>query len=220
MCFSANASLAAFIFGTLFNIKVFMDANNNPTAKSINYKMIAGMYQFILVMQLFDFIVWNDMECKKSGKFATKAAFIATVLQPVFIIILFLLFTQEQDMKKKLTAFALLLTYLGIILYMFYYNPNNLKSIDCMYIKDKCSEMYYKWTDNLHPYGKLSHIVSISLSMALLLKSGLFAGIHILFFVGAYLLSRTFYKCGMPSVWCLYACGGPFINYMLMKNNI
>ena len=216
MCFSANASLAAFVFGTFFNIKVFLDANSNPNENNINYQMVAGIYQFILIMQLFDYMVWNDKGCKNNGKLATKGAFIATVLQPVFIIILLLLFTQETDMKKKLSAFLLLLIYLGIILYMFYFNPNNIKAIDCMYIKDKCSEMYYKWTDNLHPYGKLSHIVSISASMALLLKSKMFAGIHISYFVGAYLFSRSFYKCGMPSVWCLYACGGPFINYILM----
>ena len=227
MCFSANASLAAFVFGTLFNIKVFLDAdsysnsNSNSNANnSINYKMVAGMYQCALIMQLFDFMVWNDKECKTSGKFATKGTFVVSVLQPVFIIILFLLFTQETDMKKKITAFILLMAYVGIILYMFYFNPNNIKSIDCMYIKDKCSEMYYKWTDNLHPYGKLSHITSISISMALLLKSKMFAGIHILFFVGTYLLSRSFYKCGMPSVWCIYACGGPLLNYILMKNNV
>jgi len=149
---------------------------------------------------------------------ATKGAFVVSVLQPAFIIILFLLFTQETDMKKKLSSCVLLIAYLGIIIYMFYFNPNNINAIDCMYIKDKCSEMYYKWTDNLHPYGKLAHIVSISASMGLLLKSKLFAGIHILFFVGSYLLSRTFYTCGMPSVWCLYACGGPLLNYILMKS--
>jgi hypothetical protein len=210
----------AFTIGTIFNILVILDDKKNPSENNINYKMIAGMYQFILVMQLFDFVVWNDMQCKSGGKTTTKGAFVATVLQPVFIIILFLLFTQETDITKKLFAFVCLLVYLGVILYMFYYNPNNIKAIDCMYIKDKFSEMYYKWTDNLHPYGKLSHITSISISMALLLKSKMFAGIHILFFVGSYLLSRSLYKCGMPSIWCLYACGGPLVNYILMKNKI
>ena len=34
MCFSANASLAAFVFGTLFNIKVFLDADSYSNSNS------------------------------------------------------------------------------------------------------------------------------------------------------------------------------------------
>jgi hypothetical protein len=102
----------AFTIGTIFNILVILDDKKNPSENNINYKMIAGMYQFILVMQLFDFVVWNDMQCKSGGKSSTKGAFVATVLQPVFIIILFLLFTQETDITKKLFAFVCLLVYL------------------------------------------------------------------------------------------------------------
>ncbi len=89
-----------------------------------------------------------------------------------------------------------------------------------MYIKDGCSEMFYKWTDNLYPYGKLSYILSISISILLLIKSSTFASIQVIFFIGIYLLSRTLYECGMPSVWCLYACLAPMLNYFLMYKKI
>jgi hypothetical protein len=47
MCISAEVSLLAFLVGTGFNIKVFIDANNNPNENNINYKLIAVMYQFV-----------------------------------------------------------------------------------------------------------------------------------------------------------------------------
>ena len=220
MCISAEVSLLAFLIGTGFNIKVFIDANNNPDDNNTNYKLIAIMYQFIVFMQLFDMMVWLDKGCKSYGKFGTLLAFFNTILQPIFIIVLFLLFTQELNIYKKLASFVTLLVYVGSIAYMFYYNPNNIKSIDCMYIKDGCSEMFYKWTNNLHPYGKLTYILSISISILLLIKSSTFASIQAIFFVGTYLLSRTLYKCGMPSIWCLYACLGPMLNYFLMYKKI
>jgi len=220
MCISAEVSLLAFIVGTGFNIKVFIDANNNPNENNINYKLIAVMYQFVVFMQLFDMMVWLDKGCKSYGKIGTLLAFFNTMLQPVFIIVLFLLFTQELNIYKKLASFVTLLVYVGSIAYMFYYNPNNIKPIDCMYIKDGCSEMFYKWTDNLYPYGKLSYILSISISILLLIKSSTFASIQVIFFVGIYLLSRTLYECGMPSVWCLYACLAPMLNYFLMYKKI
>jgi len=54
MCVNAETSISAFITGTIFNILVANSTSN------VNYLMIAGVYEFTILMQLFDFIALRD----------------------------------------------------------------------------------------------------------------------------------------------------------------
>jgi len=125
MCINAKMSISSFIFGTIINGIVL---KSNPTT---DYLIIALVYEFILSMQLFDFLAWKDSTCGKLNEFATKGAFIQNMLQPVIVMLLLLFFTKNQSKISKGIVNILLVFYIGFIFYKLYYNKSP-SSITCL----------------------------------------------------------------------------------------
>ena len=212
MCVNAETSISAFVTGTFFNILVARSTSN------VNYLMIAGIYQFTILMQLFDFIAWKDQECTRPNNIATRFAFIFNILHPVIIILILLLFTQVNNLKFKIIIVCLMFLYISFITYNLYYSTT--KPIDCLKPTDSCKNLYYKWWDKIGDYTLVAYLIPIISSFLLLLKSFTFSAIHIVYIIISLLASTKYYSCGTASTWCLFASGGPILNYLLLKANI
>lgn len=213
MCINAKTSISSFIFGTIINGIVL---NSKP---STDYFIIALVYEFILSMQLFDFFAWKDSNCGKLNEFATKGAFIQNMLQPVVVMLLLLYFTNSENKTSKGLVNILLIIYIGYIFYKLYYN-NSPKSITCLRPTDKCKHLQYDWWKNIGNYPIFIYLIPIIISFLLLLSSTKFSLIHSLYFIMSFLISGMFYACGLPSMFCLFATGGPLLNLLLMKYGI
>ena len=213
MCINAETSLSAFIFGTIINCFVLF---SNPKT---DYLIIALIYEFILTMQLFDFMAWKDPNCGIMNEFATKGAFIQNMLQPVVVMLLLLYFTESKNKTSKGIVNILLVIYISYIFYKLYYN-NSPKSITCLKSNEKCKHLQYDWWWNIGDYPIFIHLIPIILSFLLLLSSTKFSIIHSLYIVMSFLISGKFYACGLPSMFCLFATGGPLLNLLLMMYNI
>ncbi len=213
MCINSKMSISSFIFGTIINGIVL---KSNPTT---DYLIIALVYEFILSMQLFDFLAWKDSTCGKLNEFATKGAFIQNMLQPVIVMLLLLYFTKNQNKISKGIVNILLVFYIGFIFYKLYYNKSP-SSITCLKPTEKCKHLQYDWWNNIGDYPIFIYLIPIILSFLLLLTSSKFAIIHSIYFIMSFLISGIFYACGLPSMFCLFATGGPLLNLLLMKYNI
>jgi hypothetical protein len=198
------------ILGTLLN-GIVLSANPGT-----DFKIIALVYEFILSMQLFDFLAWKDSSCGKLNQFATKGAFIQNMLQPVAVMLLLLYFTESKDMGKKGLVNLALIVYIGYIFYKLYYNTTP-KSITCLRPTEKCKHLQYDWWKNIGDYPIFIYLIPIVLSFILLLGSAKFAVVHSVYFLSSFLISGKFYACGLPSMFCLFATGGPLLNLLLMK---
>ena len=214
MCINAEMSLSSFIFGTIINGIVLQS-----TPPSTDYFILALVYEFILSMQLFDFVAWKDPKCGKLNEVATKGAFIQNMLQPVVVIMLLLYFTQNKNKISKGIVNLLLIFYIGYIFYKLYYTKSPA-SITCLKPTEKCKHLQYEWWNNIGEYPIFIYLIPIVLSFLLLLSSTKFAIIHSIYFIMSFLLSGLFYACGLPSIFCLFATGGPLLNLVLMKYNI
>jgi hypothetical protein len=212
MCVNAETSISAFVVGSFFNFLVAKSTSN------VNYLMIAGVYEFALIMQLFDFIAWKDPECKSYNKIATKGAFVFNILQPIVFIIILLIFSQVESKISKIIVGCLLLFYTGFIIYKIYYSTET--PIDCLKPSINCKNLYYKWWKNIGDYGIIAYTIPIIISILLLVKSFKFSLIHSIYFIITLLISNKYYSCGTASMWCLFATGGPILNYLLLKSNI
>jgi len=213
MCINAKTSIGSFTLGTIINGIVL---NSKP---STDYFIIALVYEFILFMQLFDFMAWKDSMCGKLNEFATKGAFIQNMLQPVIVMLLLLYFTKIDNKISKGVVNLLLVIYIGYIFYKLYYNKSP-KSITCLRPTNKCKHLQYDWWNNIGDYPIFIHLIPIVISFLLLLTSTKFAIIHSIYFIMSFLISGMFYACGLPSMFCLFATGGPILNLLLMKYNI
>ena len=59
MCYSAQDSMIAYIFGTVSNIYLFINSKNTDE------KIISLFLLFVSQMQLFDFLFWINKKCNK-----------------------------------------------------------------------------------------------------------------------------------------------------------
>ncbi len=213
MCINAEISLGSFIFGTIINGILLI------SKPSTDYFIIALVYEFILSMQLFDFFAWIDSMCGKLNEFATKGAFIQNMLQPVVVMLLLLYFTKNNNKISKGVVNMLLVFYISYIFYKLYYNKSP-KSITCLRPTEKCKHLQYDWWSNIGDYPIFIYLIPIIISFLLLLSSTKFAIIHSLYFIMSFMISGMFYACGLPSIFCLFATGGPILNLLLMKYKI
>lgn len=215
MCVDAKTSLFFLIAGTIMNV-FFISHTANP-----DYLMIAGIYQFILLMQFFDFLCWTDLKCGLQNRIGTIGAFLHTMIQPVVIMLILLNFTQVKEKKNKLIVSFILCLYISIVFYNFYYKK--YEPITCLKPTATCKNLRYDWWSVMSTGSAgafLLFVLPIISSFYLLFKSNTFAIINILYIVIAGMLSLKFYACGSPSMFCLFATGGPLLNYILMKNKI
>ena len=213
MCINAQTSIASFLVGTIINGLVL---SARPRA---DYFIVALMYEFVLCMQLFDFLAWKDNKCGPLNEFATKGAFMQNMLQPVVIMLLLLYFTQVKSKIYKGVVNILLVIYIAYICYKLYYNKTP-PAITCLQPTEKCKHLQYTWWKNIGEYPIFIYLIPIVISCVLLLSSLTFALIHSAYFILSFLISGLFYACGLPSMFCLFATGGPILNLLLMKNKI
>lgn len=213
MCVNATTSITTFVVGSLVNGYVL---NSKPKS---DYFILAVIYEFILTIQLFDYMAWKDQKCGLLNQFATKGAFIQNMLQPIFIMLVLLYFTKNKSRLSTGIVNGLLVFYISYIFYQLYYEKTP-KSITCLKPSEKCKHLQYDWWKNIGVYPIFIFLIPIISSFLLLLDSTNFALAHSLYLVLSFVLSGLFYACGVPSVFCLFAVGGPFLNLLLMKYNV
>jgi hypothetical protein len=215
MCINAETSLFALSIGTFINILILRQTKNP------DYLILVGWHQFGLLMQLFDFLSWTDLKCGMQNKIATIGAMISNMLQPVVAILLLLTYTQVKNKNSELIVSLLLCMYVGIVFYKFYYKQD--AAITCLKPSAKCKHLRYDWWEVISKSSLtvfLIYLVPIVISFYLLLQSKTFAVIHLLYLIITCIISKIFYSCGVPSMFCLFAAGGPALNYLLMKYNV
>jgi len=221
MCIDAKTSITTFIIASILNCMVFTSTSN------VNYLMMSGVYQFIIMIQLFDFMVWKDQKCGKLNKIGTRSIFTATLLQPIVIANIILLFTKVIDKYEILIVILIFIIYTAFLFNKLYFSKN-YKTVTCLKPTDECSHLDYSWwkkplnEDKVLNTGVAGILYStgILLSVLLLVKTFKFAAIHAVYIIVSGLLGNILYSCGEPSMWCLMATGGPLLNYILMKNNV
>ena len=226
MCINAKVSIATFIIASIVNIIVFTSTTN------INYLMFSGIYQFIILIQLFEFLAWKDQKCGKLNEFATKSIFVATTLQPVVITSIILLLSQVKSLLYRGIVTLILIFYIGKTFHDLYYVRSTKEKncdqceelsdpITCLKPTKTCKHLQFGWWNKQLKFT--IYIFPIFLSILLLVNTFKFAMIHIIYLIVTGLLGDIIYSCnGLAgaSSWCLLATGGPILNYILMKNNI
>ena len=82
MCVNAKTSITAFILGTIINIAVILYFKTNIIT------IICIMWEWVIMMQLSEFLIWKDQKCGKINKIGTDMALFFNLTQPLFVYIL------------------------------------------------------------------------------------------------------------------------------------
>ena len=98
MCISAQASLVSF-FTNLFSC-IALVKFGNVNLRFYNY-IFAAFLIFVSLMQLVDFGMWIDIDCKSGiNKFASAAGIVLIYLQPLVLVMLYLYFVKSNMGKS------------------------------------------------------------------------------------------------------------------------
>ena len=93
MCINKESSIISFAIGTFFNalcLLVYGKGKHKNLVISICF-----IWQWVLLMQIFDAIAWKNPECgSHKNRIATKGALISNLTQPLVVFISLLLVTK------------------------------------------------------------------------------------------------------------------------------
>lgn len=203
MCYNKEVSLISFILGTLINLFVLLYYKNN-----VKIRTICIIWQWVLMMQLSEYLIWKDQNCGNLNKVGTKLAMFFNLTQPIIVFIGLMLISYQSYTMKYIASLIILI----YIVYMIN-NIKNNKEYICTKPSTKCTHLNLKWWNDFKKGGLIYCIALLGVILLLLrpLKLSLFVFFYILITL---IISIIFYSCGQASMWCFMVV--PFPLFLLI----
>ena len=210
MCYSAKASLASFLISFIGSYYLF-------TRNEINDKKFAVIIVGISLMQLSDFLIHKDIECKNNlNKMGSRLGFLShIIIQPLFGLLATILFNNEKKIDIKYIF--------GWILFWIYYLYDTCKKWPadkdwCSY-KNKCKngevdcQLIWPWHSSINNilYGILVFILPVLLGDIENKK------MWIAYCVIMPKIIEKYYPKTIPSMWCF---AGPVLTVAIKIYNL
>ena len=230
MCWSAPASLVAFIVG--WSLSILLIIRNKP------FDRVWGIFfLFVTLMQLFEFLIWvdqpreGDTTCK-NGKYkgnlnnvVSHISVIQNLIQPLVVLVLALILIPPDKLflNHKIIA-ALSLVYL-VSLIVWMCKSNVFKTRLCTVPCTECDYRYLQWQWTEPKWsGKYIWImyfafIIISLGAMSKTRGGLYLAIFILV-IGIVTASFYPFKKAWGSWWCVAAVLGPLLKVFIPTDKL
>lgn len=205
MCWSKNVSISMFILGTILNLFVYTQF---PNVKEVT--VLLAYAQYVLLMQLFDALLWLNQTCNKTNIFATNLQSLVIILQPVIFFLLAINILEVENKDKKISTIFIIF----YLFYMFYAMTSKYRL--------KCSQsinghLKYEWLNMTSVYRPgIIYSITIMMLIFLLIKPKSFSIIINTSILLTIIISKLFYPdIGIRAhMWCLYAVSLPIVVYL------
>ena len=99
MCFNAETSITAFIVGSIFTA---LNIHKGYTKSSKFHLMIGYISIFIVIIQLFEFVIWKHLKNHTINNIASLMINLITTYQPVLFILIYS-FVYNKKIENWLT---------------------------------------------------------------------------------------------------------------------
>lgn len=216
MCWNKETSLISFIVGTIINISVmiYFITKSEPFMYGL-----CIIWQWVLMMQLSEYFIWLDQENGKMNKYASKAALVFNITQPI-VIFLVCICISKVSIKIKVISCIIILLYIIFMLIKF----NEVDEYKNLNPSKNCSHLNLKWWNDIK-YSSIVYCITLVLIILLLYRPFNMALFKVFFIIIMLFISIIFYGCGGPSMWCWFVVPFPifatlFYIYLKRKNKI
>lgn len=201
MCLGEKQSWIAFAIGSIVNLfNIFIFKNRTIT-------IISLLWQWVLIMQVFEAIAWKNQPqggvCNSQNNFATRGAMIANLTQPIILALMMVVFTPVSK-RQKLIAMSIIFVYICWVIYAL----NSIPNQTCLEPKKNCDNLNLSWWEKV-PGGTVFYMIAMISSILLLVRPMNFALLELGYILVALAISVKFYKCGTGSMWCYLAAFAP-----------
>jgi hypothetical protein len=207
MCWNKEVSFATLAIGTAFNI-LLVTSTTHPSVL-----VVAGIWQFVLFMQLFEGLSWVSKETKSStlSDFSTKCAFVFNVLQPVVAALLVLSITESTRVKYALSLLSAV--YLVVLLY----SVASTSFAAPMYSNsDTCRHLQLYWWGQFSIWVFIFYMILFGCACLSIAPPHL-GRVQYAYIVATLLLSLWLYPCTYGSIWCWFAAFAPLVMYLYLQ---
>lgn len=215
MCWNKEVSLSMFSIGTAFNILACIYIPKAPVIA------VSILWEWVLLMQLFDALVWFDNPPKENDKsrdkicsplrrYSTLGAFAANILQPVILFIV-LMFISPSNLYMKIVAAVLCVGYLSYVLGQ----VANMNRIKCMSQNSDC-HLEYNWWNSIEGWTYITTLFSVGL---LLLRPWTFCLLEMGYILVTLVVTLIVYRQAdaMANMWCWMAAFAPIFTVAFWK---
>ena len=215
MCYTKEISLNTFIIGISSSLILILFGNKNYQKQNLG---IGILFFIVSFMQLFDYMIWDDLECKKNyNKLAGKLGPLFNAIQPLilYIFILFIKQTKEPYRLDNIILTIINFLYLAYVLYI--YKVHIDKNICSKVEKGRIRWSWYNSWENL--YFPTIYLIVLSINVMYIIKNKyiLIATLLSALFL---IISKINYKYHIGEFWCYFVNSIPLIILVLQKLNI
>ena len=205
MCWNKETSITSFIVGTLINTAIVGSTNNESLIS------LCIIWEWILIMQFCEFLIWYDQSCGQINKIGTKLALFFNITQPIIAYLVLMYFSRAPSYGyEKIISTVLIFFYtLHIILNI------NLDKYNCLKPNGKtCNHLYFSWWKKI---SGLFFVITIATLTLLLLRPLNLSIFTTFYFLLSLFISLMFYNCGNASIWCWLVVTYPLLALLFTK---
>jgi hypothetical protein len=209
MCFNKKLSLTSFLFGIISSILLIYFGNTEYS--NVN-SAIGYFYIFISLVQLFEFFMWYDIECKSGfNSITTKIMPLMVYSQPLVYGGILNYFLSEES-NNIISKDILLITNIAYAIYLIYrYKQDKIKNT-CTTINE---EKHLSWDFTSFEIRTLYNIMMILNSINFWHHGNI--QIHMIWVYLMLFLSNLSTKENLAELWCFSATSTPLVVWLLQK---
>jgi hypothetical protein len=209
MCYSVDTSVIAFTVGISSSLLLYFFGNDFK----IN-SIIAYVFLFASLMQLVDFFIWIDLDCKKGlNRFAGNIGFLLNAFQPV---ILFLVSKKLYNTDKQWSSLLNIanVIYVAYVLYVYYIYLKNYDVCSNVTLDGRKAWKWYEiWDKYRVQYLYMGLLILNSLPVLKYKYLGISGLIVMIFFI----LSYFKFNNHLGTFWCALVNSTPLIILIMQK---
>ena len=209
MCFNAETSITAFIVGSIFTA---LNIHKGYMQSSKFHLMIGYISIFIVIIQLFEFIIWKNLKNHAINNIASLMINIITAYQPVLFILIY-----SFIYNKKIESWLSLLFIVYIIIHLF--NVSGIIKHKLVTIIDKSGKLLWPKSSLQTP---ILYWIILSIFLYKLYNINIRKSLFILVIVTLFTLwvvylqkPKSFRSVAgiFTTLWCLFCIYIPIISY-------
>lgn len=209
MCYSKKLSLSSFIFGIFSSLMLIQFGNKESYKTNV---AIGLFFIFLSIMQLIEYFIWNDIECKNGlNKLGSYLGPLFNHLQPVVLLIIASIYLKSFNIISINIIIFLNILYITYVLYQYYVYICDVKNI-CIGVNNK-NHLDWKWKYNF------KYLFYFAISLINIINFYKNNNLIITILVSYLLLFISYFKfhTNIGELWCLMISGVPLVNLFIQK---
>ena len=206
MCYTKEASIKAFLVGIFSSLLLITFGKEKH--KKINLA-IGLFFIFVSFMQLLDYLIWIDLDCKKgTNKLAGYLGYLFNYFQPIVMLLLIIYIGNINDnIPKYIKNCNIIYVIIILVIYIKFIFSNKICS------KNKNGRVSWSWYINILP---ILYLIILGINYSYIAKNKMIVISFIISLV-FFLISKFNYKNHIGEFWCYFVNSAPVILLAIQK---